>query len=221
MSPPPPKWHPVQITNTLTSTASPNTDLKSASLEEISTTTSKTSDRNFRKSNAVRKNGVNYVDSTHARISYEKPRLLQRQADVSERNAANVRDVLRGMSGWEHGMLYLMLGSEARSGVAVRFPMLSSKARSQVVRSIHEEGQLRRRKAKGGGSFNPYGSEGPMSLSQDCMDFGRSSGSLEVTESLKVRDLVADLLDPCYFNLAVWGSDGYRYRAPIRDGKLR
>ena len=60
-----------------------------------------------------------------------------------------------------------------------------------------------------------------MSLSQDCMDFGRSSESLEVTESLKVGDLEADLLDPCYFNLAVWGSDGYRYRAPIRDGKLR
>jgi hypothetical protein len=111
-------------------------------------------------------------------------------------------------------------GSEPSACIAFPAVWFSRKVSNRVEFSVHVEGQLRRVKAKGGGSFNPYGSEGPTSLSQDSVHLEEPDEDLGIRDIVQVRDLEADILDPQYFNLAVWGSEGYRYRSPIRDGDL-
>jgi len=123
--------------------------------------TSLSSERNFRKAQAARRNGVMVSGSQRGRITCDKQRFIAREADAFERNVAAVHDVLRGLPDYLRDSLFCMSGTDARHCVAALFPRLSCNARTQVVRSIHAEGQLRRRKLKGGGSFNAYGSEGP------------------------------------------------------------
>ena len=105
------------------------------------------SDRNFRRAFRVRRNGVSVIGSVRGRMPSEKKRLLEREENAEEHNAANVREVLRSLSQSYRDNLFLVIGAEARSCLVAWFPWLSSKARSQVVRRIHEEGQLRRKKA--------------------------------------------------------------------------
>ena len=82
--------------------------------EKTQKITSSSSDRNFRRSYAGRRNGTNIAGSTRRRIRCEKTRSLARGAEAAERNAANVRGVLQSMSDFCHEDLFLMLGTEAR-----------------------------------------------------------------------------------------------------------
>ena len=149
-----------RTTLTLSSGCLSHIDLESRPARNV-LATSLSSERNFRKAQAARRNGVMVSGSQRSRITCDKQRFIAREADAFERNVAAVHDVLRGLPDYLRDSLFCMSGTDARHCVVALFPRLSCNARTQVVRSIHAEGQLRRRKLKGGGSFNAYGSEGP------------------------------------------------------------
>lgn len=117
-------------------------------LHKNTATLTANSNRNFRKTAKVRRNGVSISSTVRSRVCCEKRRVLQGEAQARDRNAENVRDTLRSLSQISRERLFLMIGEEARSAVGRWFPWLSSKARSQVVQTIYAEGQLRRKKNK-------------------------------------------------------------------------
>ena len=106
------------------------------------------SDRNFMKTPSCRRAGTE-----RGRVACEKSKLLLREKEAAERNAAHVREAFDRMTESYRDCVFLMSGSEARRCVSVRHPRMSSKARSVLVATIHEDGQKRRKKAKGGGQL--------------------------------------------------------------------
>ena len=91
--------------------------------------------------------------------------MLQREKDAAERNAWHLSEALRGMTHGELDGIYIMSTVAARTHISMSFPWMTSRARNKLMHTIHGNGgtfmQKRRRKTKGGGSFNEYGSEGP------------------------------------------------------------
>ena len=88
---------------------------------------------------------------------------LQQEADAAERNQASVRLMLQEVPSWFKDRMFVASFQDARRTLAVRYRHTSNTVLGRVVHSIHEEGQKRRTKVKGRGSFSAYGSEGPPS----------------------------------------------------------
>ena len=91
---------------------------------------------------------------------------LQQEADAAERNQASLRLMLQELPSWFQDKEYLATFQDARRMLAMRYRHKSNTVLGRIVLSIHETGHLRRRKIKGCGSFNMYGSEGPPSRGQ-------------------------------------------------------
>ena len=112
-------------------------------------------DRNFMKAYAARRHG-----KVHASFFRDKLRFIVRENDRQELNQWHKEYGLKAMTERARDDLYLSVAADAKRLLAVKYPHFSAKALQLIVTSIHEEGQLARKKSKGGG-FNPYGSEGP------------------------------------------------------------
>ena len=121
------------------------------------------SDRKFSKTKRCRKNGI-ANSSERRRIPSPKTTRLQQEADAAERNEASVRLVLQELPSWLKDRMYVASFQDARRMLAMRYRHKSNTVLGRIVLSIHETGHLRRRKMKGCGSFNLYGSEGPVSF---------------------------------------------------------
>ena len=111
------------------------------------------------------KNGIACV-SERRRIPCPKTSRLQQEADAAERNQASLRLMLQELPSWFQDKEYLATFQDARRMLAMRYRHKSNTVLGRIVLSIHETGHLRRRKIKGCGSFNMYGSEGPPSRGQ-------------------------------------------------------
>ena len=101
--------------------------------------------------------------SQRSNIPCPKTTRLQQEADAAERNQASVRLMLREVPSWFKDKMYFATFQDARRMLSMRYRHKSNTVLGHVVLSIHEEGQNRRTKIKGGGSFSAYGSEGPPS----------------------------------------------------------
>ena len=127
--------------------------------------TSNSADRNFRKQYNVRRNGI-AEDSARKRIPCEKSRKLQREADNAEHNNWHIKTAKREMQDGLAETLFVSPFSDAWHLVCTHFSWMSCRARRTLLNdirssSIVDSSTKRRRKMKGGGSFNAYGSEGP------------------------------------------------------------
>ena len=122
-------------------------------------------ERNFRKQYSVRRNGIG-DGRARKRISCPKSRMLQREADNAERNTWAVETAKRGMSDLLAESLFISSFADAWHLLAMHFPRMACNARRNLLDQIRASAIVdlstkRRRKTKGGGAMNAYGSEGP------------------------------------------------------------
>ena len=122
-------------------------------------------DRSFMHRPAVRKNGISDIRQWNG-LSDEKKRLLRRESENAKRNLQNVQEMKSYVKQSVKDELFIMPFMEAFRYLSFRFPETSVRARKCFLVSIrsatHVDASMkRRRKLKGCGSFNPYGSEGP------------------------------------------------------------
>ena len=92
--------------------------------------------------------------------------MLQREADNAERNTWAVETAKRGMSDLLAESLFISSFADAWHLLAMHFPRMACNARRNLLDQIRASAIVdlsnkRRRKTKGGGAMNAYGSEGP------------------------------------------------------------
>ena len=122
-------------------------------------------ERSFMRRPAVRKNGISDPRQWNG-LSCEKKRLLRRETENAKRNLKHVQEMKSYVKQSVQDELFIMTFMEAFRYLSFWFPGTSVRARRCFLVSIRTETHVdacikRRRKLKGCGSFNPYGSEGP------------------------------------------------------------